>query len=126
MRKIEEKIIATLSGGSGKGVKNLSRRDRVVVFGNTKNYYLWNSLLFWNYSKNIYYFSARGYSSQTTKSRLNAILGSFFGASITQKDYKWVLSWNNKNYSINKTNIYCIKNNKLYLCGSHEEEVKPL
>lgn len=126
MRKIEEKIIATLCGGSGKGVKNLSRRDRVVVFGNTKNYYLWNSLLFWNYSENIYYFSARGYSSQTTKSRLNAILGSFFGASITQKDYKWILNWNDQNYSINATNIYCIKNNKLYLCGSHEEEVKPL
>ena len=124
MRKIEEKIIATLC--SGEGVKNLSRRDCVEVDGNTKNYYLWDSLLFWNDSENIYYFSARGYSSQTTKSRLNAILGSFFGASITQKDYKWILSWNDQNYSINATNIFCIKNNKLYRLGSHEEEVKPL
>lgn len=123
MKKIEEKIIATLC--SGEGVKNLSRRDRVIV-RNTKNYYLWNSLLFWNDSENIYYFSARGYSSQTTKSRLNAILGSFFGASIVQKDYKWILNWKDQNYSINVTNIYCIKNNKLYLFGSHEEEVKPL
>ena len=126
MRKIEEKIIATLCGGSGEGVKKLSCRDCVEVDGNTKNYYLWDSLLFWNDSENNYYFSARGYSSQTTKSRLNAILGSFFAASITQKDYKWVLSWNDKNYSINATNIYCIKNNKLYRLGSHEEEVKPL
>ena len=124
MRKIEEKIIATLC--SGEGVKNLSRRDCVEVDGNTKNYYLWDSLLFWNDSENIYYFSARGYSSQTTKSRLNAILGSFFAASITQKDYKWILSWNDQNYSINATNIFCIKNNKLYRLGSHEEEVKPL
>lgn len=123
MKKIEEKIIATLC--SGEGVKNLSRRDRVIVYRNTKNYYLWNSQLFWN-EENIYYFSARGYSSQTTKSRLNAILGSFFGASIVQKDYKWILNWKDQNYSINETNIYCIKNNKLYLFGSHEEEVKPL
>ena len=126
MKTIEEKIIATLCGGSGEGVKNLSRRDRVVVDGATKNYYLWNSLLFWNDVENVYYFSARGYSSQTTKSRLNLILDAFFGASITQKDYKWVLSWNDQNYSINATNIFCIKNNKLYRFGSHEEEVKPL
>ena len=126
MRTIEEKIIATLCGGSGEGVKKLSCRDCVEVDGNTKNYYLWDSLLFWNDSENIYYFSARGYSSQTTKSRLNAILGSFFAASITQKDYKWILSWNGKNYPINESNIYCIKNHKLYRLGSHEEEVKPL
>ena len=124
MRKIEEKIIATLC--SGEGAKKLSCRDCVEVDGNTKNYYLWDSLLFWNDSENNYYFSARGYSSQTTKSRLNAILLTFFAASITQKDYKWILSWNNQNYSINESNIYCIKNHKLYRLGSHEEEVKPL
>lgn len=125
MRKIEEKIVATLCGGEG--AKKLSCRDCVEVDGNTKNYYLWDSLLFWNDSENNYYFSARGYSSQTTKSRLNAILLTFFAASITQKDYKWVLSWNNQNYSINESNIYCIKNHKLYRLGSHEEEeVQPL
>ena len=124
MRTIEEKIIATLC--SGEGAKKLSCRDCVEVDGNTKNYYLWDSLLFWNDSENNYYFSARGYSSQTTKSRLNAILLTFFAASITQKDYKWILNWNDQNYSINATNIFCIKNNKLYRLGSHEEEVKPL
>ena len=126
MRTIEEKIIATLCGGSGKGVKNLSRYDRVVVYGNIKNYYLWGSLLFWNDVENNYYFSARGHNLPITKSRLNAILDAFFAASITQKDYKWILSWNNQNYSINESNIYCIKNHKLYRLGSHEEEVKPL
>ena len=127
MKTIEEKIIATLCGGSGKGVKNLSRHDRVVVYGATKNYYLWGSLLFWYGAENIYYFSARGYNSPITKSRLNAILDAFFDASIVQKDYKWILSWNDKNYPINETNIFSIKNNKLYCFGSHEEEeVKPL
>ena len=124
---IEEKIIATLCSGSGKGVKNLSRHDRVVVYGNIKNYYLWGSLLFWNDVENVYYFSARGHNLPITQSRLNAILLTFFGASIVQKDYKWILNWNDKNYPINETNIFSIKNNKLYCFGSHEEEeVKPL
>ena len=127
MRTIEEKIIATLCGGSGKGVKNLSRHDRVVVYGNIKNYYLWGSLLFWNDVENNYYFSARGHNLPITQSRLNAILLTFFGASIVQKDYKWILNWNGKNYPINATNIFRIKNNKLYCFGSEEEEeVKPL
>ena len=126
MRTIEEKIIQALRGWNGEGARQLSCRDRVVVDGATKNYYLWDSLLFWSDAENNCYFSARGFSTQTTKSRLNAILGSFFAASITQKDYKWILNWNDKNYSINATNIFCLKNNKLYRLGSHEEEVKPL
>ena len=126
MRTIEEKIIATLC--SGEGARQLSCRDSVEVDGNgnIRKYYLWDSLIFWSDAENNYYFSARGFSTKTTKSRLNAILGSFFAASITQKDYKWVLSWNDKNYSINATSIFCLKNNKLYRLGSHEEEVKPL
>ena len=85
MRTIEEKIIQTLRGCNGEGLKNLSCRDSVGVDGNTRKYYLWNGLLFWNDSENIYYFSGRGYSSQTTKSRPNQILGSFFNAGVGQK-----------------------------------------
>ena len=126
MRAIEEKIIQALRGWNGEGLKNLSCRDSVEVDGNIRKYYLWDSLLFWSDVENNCYFSVCGYSTQTTKSRLNAILGSFFAASITQKDYKWILNWNNQNYSINESNTYCIKNHKLYRLGSHEEEVKPL
>ena len=124
MRTIEEKIIDALNGSNG--IKNLSCRDRVEVNGDTKKYYLWDSLLFWNDAENTYYFSARGYSSQTTKSRLNAILHAFFGASITQKDYKWSLNWNGKKYPIGSDSIFMLKNNKLYRLGAHEEEVKLL
>ena len=85
MRTIEDKIIDALNGCNGEGVKNLSCRDCVEVDGGTKKYYLWNSLLFWNDAENVYYFSARGWSSLTTKNRLNQILGSFFNVSITQK-----------------------------------------
>lgn len=126
MRTIEEKIIETLNGCNGEGVKKLSCRDCVEVNGNTKNYYLWDSLLFWNDSENIYYFSARGYNSQTTKSRLNAILRNFLDASITQKDYKWSLNWNGKKYPVDSSSVYKFNNNKLYRLGAHEAEVKPL
>lgn len=124
MRKIEEKIIATLCGGSGEGARQLSCRDR-VVYGATKNYYLWDSLLFWNDAEN-YYFSARGFSTKTTKSRLNAILGSFFNAGIYQKNWSWFLDWNGKKYPVDSDSIFMLKDNKLYRLGSHEEEVKPL
>ena len=124
MRTIEEKIIETLNGSNG--VKNLSCRDCVEVDGDTKRYYLWNSLLFWNDAENIYYFSARGYNSLTTKSRLNALLRNFLDASIAQKEYKWSLNWNGKKYPVDSSSVYKFNNNKLYRLGAHEEEVKPL
>ena len=124
MRTIEEKIIETLNGSNG--VKNLSCRDRVIVHGGTKNYYLWNSLLFWNDTENNYYFSARGYNSYTTKSRLNAVLWSFFKAVIYQKNWEWFLLWRNKKYPIDSDSIFMLKDNKLYRLGAHEEEVKSI
>ena len=124
MRTIEEKIIDALNGSNG--VKNLSCRDRVEVDGGTKKYYLWGSLLFWNDAENIYCFSARGYNSLTTKSRLNALLWSFFKAVIYQKNWEWFLLWRNKKYIVDSDSVFMLKDNKLYRLGSHEEEVKPL
>ena len=126
MRTIEEKIIDALNGGNGEGIKNLSCRDRVEVDGNTKKYYLWDSLLFWNDAENNYYFSARGWSSLTTKSRLNAVLWSFLNAEIYQKNWNWFLYWNGKKYSVDSDSVFMLKGNKLYRLGAHEEEVKPL
>ena len=126
MRTIEEKIIETLNGCNGEGLKKLSCRDCVEVNGGTKNYYLWNSLLFWNDAENNYYFSARGYNSLTTKSRLNAVLWSFLKAVIYQKDWKWFLLWCNKKYPVDSSSVFKLKDNKLYRLGAHEEEIKPL
>ena len=124
MRTIEEKIIETLNGCDG--VKKLSCRDCVKVDGNTKNYYLWNNLIFWsNDDDGIYYFSGRGWNSSTTKSRLNALLCNFLDAGITQKNWDWFLEWNGKKYPVDSSSVYKF-NNKLYRLGSHEEEVKPL
>lgn len=124
MRTIEEEIIDALNGGNG--IKNLSFRDFVEVDGNTKEYYLWNNLLFWNDAENNYCFSARSCNSQTTKSRLNALVHAFFDASITQKDCKWFLEWNGKKYPVDVFSAYKFNNNKLYKMGAIEEEVKPL
>ena len=125
MRTIEEKIIDALNGGYGEGIKNLSCRDRVEVDGDIKKYYLWDHLLFWNDAENVCYFSARGYSSQTTKSRLNAILRNFFNAGIYQKNWEWFLNWNGKKYSVDSDSVFMLKGNKLYRLGAHAEEVKP-
>ena len=124
MRTIEEKIIAALR--SGNGLKKLSCWDSVKVEENKIEYYLCDNLLFWNNSDNIYFFSVRGWNSQTTKNRLNAILYNFLRVYIIQKNYKWVLNWNQKEYLIDATNIFYFKDNKLYRLGAHEEEVKPL
>ena len=126
MRTIEGKIIETLNGCNGEGLKKLSCRDCVEVNGGTKNYYLWNNLIFWNDAENVYYFSARGYNSLTTKSRLNAVLWSFLKAVIYQKDWKWFLLWCNKKYLVDSDSVFMLKDNKLYRLGAHEEEVKPL
>ena len=124
MRTIEEKIIATLR--SGNGFKKLSCRDSVKVEENRIEYYLWDNLLFWNNSDNIYFFSGRGYCSLTTKNRLKAILNAFFDASIIQKNYKWFLNWNQKEYLIDATNIFYFKGDKLYKKASHDVEVLPI
>ena len=126
MRAIEEKIIQALRGWNGEGLKHLSCRDSVKVDGNTRKYYLWTSLLFWNDPENIYYFSGRGCFSNTTKNRLNHILGSFFNVGVCQKNGNWFLNWNGKRYPIDSESVFCFRRNELYRLGAHEEEVKPL
>ena len=124
MRTIEEKIIAALR--SENGFKKLSCRDSVKVEENRIEYFLWDNLLFWSNSDNIYFFSGRGWNSLTTKNRLNAILYNFLHVYIIQKNYKWVLNWNNKEYPIDATNIFYFKGGKLFKKASHDEEVLPI
>ena len=124
MRTIEEKIIATLR--SGNGFKKLSCRDSVKVEENKIEYYLWDNLLFWRNYDNIYFFSGRGWNTLTTKNRLNAILYNFLRVYIIQKNYKWFLNWNQKEYLIDATNIFYFKGDKLYKKASHDVEVLPI
>ena len=124
MRAIDEKIIAALR--SENGVKKLSCRDSVKVEENRIEYYLWDNLIFWRNSDNEYYFTGRGYNSLTTKNRLNAILYNFLRVYIIQKNYNWLLYWNNKEYPIDATNIFYFKGDKLFKKASHDVEVLPM
>ena len=124
MRAIDEKIIAALR--SENGLKKLSYRDSVKVEENRIEYFLWGNLLFWRNSDNICFFSGRSWNTKTTKNRLNAILDAFFDASIKQKNYEWLLYWNNKEYLIDATNIFYFKGDKLFKKASHDVEVLPM
>ena len=123
MKKIEEKIIQTLNGNNG--VKQLSCRDSVEVDGGTRKYYLWDNLIFWNDSENIYYFSGRGWSSSTTKSRLNALFQPY-NAVICQRNWNWFLDWNGKKYPVDSESIFFFKGSKLYKKTARDVEVLPL
>ena len=124
MRAIDEKIIVALR--SENGLKKLSCRDSVKVEENRIEYYLWDNLLFWRNSDNICFFSGRSWNTKTTKSRLNAILYNFLRVYIIQKNYEWFLNWNNKEYLIDATNIFCFKGDKLFKKASHDVEVLPM
>ena len=126
MRAVEEKIIQALRGCSGEGLKKLSCRDSVEVDGGTRKYWLWDSLLFWNEPENVYCFSARGWSSITTKSRLSQILGSFCNAGICQKNCEWFLEWNGKKYPVDSESVFMLKGNKLYKKAEQCTEILPL
>ena len=121
MRTIEEKIIETLNGCNGKGVKNLSCRDCVEVDENTKKYYLWDNLIFeYKRKENAYYFSFCGYSTNTTKSRLNAIFNYFNLGGFYQKNY--VVYWIN-NGSI-KIEVDTSKKYKIVFFDNHAAKIE--
>lgn len=121
MRTIEEKIIETLNGGNGEGLKNLSCRDCVEVDGNTKKYKLWNNTIFeCNQEENAYYFSFCGYSTNTTKSRLNAIFNYFNLGGFYQKNY--VVYWIN-NGSI-KIEVDTDKKYKIIFLDNHAVKIE--
>ena len=132
MRTIEKNIIQVLEELKDANYMtwdnfSLSVRDSVYKDRETIQYKLWNNIIFeYNRKENTYYFSFCGYSTNTTKNRLNAILYNFLHVYIIQKNYKWVLNWNNKEYLIDATNIFYFKGGKLYKKASHDVEVLPI
>ena len=86
MRVIEKKIMDTIKAGKI-GSYRLSCRDSVVITENEVKVYLWSNLIF-SKSGDFICFSSCGWQSNTTKSRLNAIL-SYYNLMISQKNYTW-------------------------------------
>ena len=99
MRKIEKNIIQVLEELKDADYMawnnfSLSVRDSIYKDRETIRYKLWNNIIFeYNRKENTYYFSFCGYSTHTTKSRLNAIFSYFNLGGLYQKNY--VVYWNN-------------------------------
>ena len=104
MRAIEKNIIQVLEELKDSNYMawdnfSLSVRDSIYKDRETIQYKLWNNIIFeYNRKKNTYYFSFCGYSTNTTKSRLNAIFSYFNLGGFYQKNY--VIYWNNGSTSI--------------------------
>ena len=132
MRKIEKSIIQVLEELKDANYMtwdnfSLSVRDSIYKDRETIQYKLWNNIIFeYNRKENVYYFSFCGYSTNTTKSRLNAIFNYFNLGGFYQKNWEWFLLWRNKKYPVDSTSVFMLKDNKLYKLGAHKEEVKPL
>ena len=99
MRAIEKNIIKVLEELKDADYMawdnfSLSVRDSIYKDRETIRYKLWNNIIFeYNRKENTYYFSFCGYSTHTTKSRLNAIFSYFNLDNLYQKNY--VVYWNN-------------------------------
>ena len=99
MRKIEKNIIRVVeelkdSNYMAWDIFSISVRDSIYKDRETICYKLWNNTIFeYNRKNNEYYFSFCGYSTNTTKSRLNAIFSYFDLGGFYQKNY--VIYWNN-------------------------------
>ena len=126
MRKIEEKILYGINGNIT-GIWQLPQRDRVQVDEVSKKYYLWDDCIYF-VKNNKEYFSFCSYPSQTTKSRLNALVkeGKFY-----QKDFNIYFVSNNKTYLIDPEKTYSIHSNGLYILKrigleEHYEQVKEI
>lgn len=104
MRTIEQKIIKTFNEcindqDMTKKTFNLSCRDTVIKSKNLVAFELWGSRLFWyDCETKSFYFCFCGYSTNTTKSRLKAILQHFNFGGFYQKN--WDIFWTNKNNNI--------------------------
>ena len=94
--------------------KDLSIRDSVKLGKNTKRVYLHGYCIFTLDKENNVRFSFQGWRTNTTKSRINALLSAFSSCSavIYQKNYHLVFSPSAGKFPIGSDEIYTIRNGK--------------
>ena len=104
MRAIEKNIIQVLEELKDANYMawdnfSLSVRDSIYKDRETIRYKLWNNTIFeYNRTENAYYFSFCGYSTNTTRSRLNAIFSYFNLGGLYQKNH--IVYWVNNGSKI--------------------------
>ena len=126
MKKIEKNIVHVLE--ELKDVNyltcdtfSLSVRDSVYKDWETIQYKLWGNIIFeYNRKEDTYYFSFCGYSTDTTKSRLNAIFNYFNLGGFYQKNY--IVYWVN-NGSI-KIAVDTSKKYKIVFLDNHAIKIE--
>ena len=93
--------------------KVLSPRDSVVLEKKQKRVYLWGHCIFTVDRENNIKFSFQGWQTNTTKSRINALLSLFSCPSgIYQKNHRLIFSSSAGEFPIDSDKIYTIKNGK--------------
>ena len=126
MKKIEKNIVHVLE--ELKDVNyltwdnfSLSVRDSIYKDRETIKYKLWGNTIFeYNRKEDTYYFSFCGYSTNTTKSRLNAIFNYFNLGGFYQKNY--IVYWVN-NGSI-KIEVDTSKKYKIVFLDNHAIKIE--
>jgi hypothetical protein len=116
MKTIEKNIISTIKtfdswGTSGNMTKNLSCRDTVHSVNRKAQVRLWENQIFaMDFgNKSVVWFSFAGWSSNTTRSRINALLSAFAMGGVFQKNGKmFYTSSNQKAIELNMSKIYKI------------------
>ena len=115
MRAIEKKIINYLrdSANCGKS-KDLSIRDSVTLEKTQKRVYLWGHCIFTLDKENNVKFSFQGWQTNTTKSRINALLSAFSSCSawIYQKSHSLIFSSSAGKFPISPDKFYTVRNGK--------------
>ena len=100
---------------------SLSVRDSIYKDREAIHYKLWDSIIFeYNRKEDTYYFSFCGYSTSTTKSRLNAIFNYFNLGGFYQKNY--IIYWVN-NGSI-KSEVDTNKRYKILFLDNHAVKIE--
>ena len=125
MRKIEKNIIQVLEELKDANYMawdnfSLSVRDSIYKDRETIRYKLWNNTIYeYNRKENAYYFSLCGYSTSTTKSRLNAIFSYFNLGGLYQKNY--IVYWVN---GATKIEVDTSKKYKIVLLAEHAVKIE--
>lgn len=119
MRTIENQIVNYLrnsdflSGSEDYAKsKDLSVRDSVKLGKNTKRVYLWGHCVFTLDKENNIRFSFQGWQTNTTKSRIDALLSAFCSAWIYQKNHKLFFVSSAGKFPIGSDGIYTVRNGK--------------
>ena len=91
---------------------NWANTNTQVIYNNNTDcsaiYLHGHQIASYDHNNNAVKISSCGYTTVTTKSRLNAILqGLIAGASVFQRDFIWFLNYNNQTHNFNDGMILC-------------------